>query len=113
MKIEWLENTGRREHLDVYIVAEKKGENTTGTRIVFCNGAQHKVTKAEQLLVGFAGDRLYFDEATPRSGYKLRGYGTNSGSRYVRIRKAIPDFYGEHRLIFDADQKLWYVNKRG
>lgn len=106
-EITWLDNSNGRasKETEVRVYVEK---NEKYTRCTFYGTAAAKVTRKDHMKIGISGDRIYFDEAQER-GYKLSKSGKNM---YVRMPGKKTDWAGDYKLVYDAEMKLWYIERR-
>ena len=87
-------------------VSTKEYSGRKYTNIGFYHGSQLKITDGWMLKVGMTAERMYFCP-TKAKGFKLGRGSTNMV--YIRIPGWKEDFVGEHDLIFDPEEKLWFI----
>lgn len=110
-QIKWIEHgrervgDGTEVAVKIYI-PPKKGASPY-TNIVFYNGASNKITKNDYVKVGVTRNRIYFDESI--SGFKFAKNGKTA--RRLRLPSLLEEFEGQYRLQFDAERKMWFVQK--
>ncbi len=106
-EIIWLESKSNRvpDGTEVRIRVEKSQKHT---RITFYGTSIAKITRKEHVKVGISLERVYFDEANER-GNKVCKTGKNV---YIRLPGIKPDWEGDYKLNYDAELKLWYIERR-
>lgn len=106
-EITWLEGNASRagKDVEVRVYVEK---NEKYTRCTFYGTSVVKVTRKDHMKIGLSGNRIYFDEAYDK-GYKISRSGKNM---YVRMPGVKPDWAGDYKLNYDAELKLWYIERR-
>lgn len=103
--IVWEQNTPRKRCYSDVRVTTKDGH----TAFTFYNGAHHKVTKRCWMKVGFTDRRAYFADG---DSFKVRSQ-KNPMTVKVVTRGERTKFCGDHKLEYDAEQKLWYIQAAG
>lgn len=105
MQIEWVNGNGRaRVHeKEVTVAVEKKGDRNY-TAIRFFNNSARKITDGNSIAVGLAVGRIYF-----KKGGNLRLSKYSSNALVVKIPGAKEQYVGEYNLVFDAEQKMWFI----
>ena len=106
-EIAWIDGGNNRiaDGTEVRIHVEKGGKYT---RCTFYGTSIAKVTRKDYVRIGLSKDRIYFDEARER-GYKVSKGGKNV---YVRMPGQKDGWDGDYKLNYDAEMKLWYVERR-
>lgn len=107
MEIQWLEGTRpRRTRTDkeVKVYTEHKGGHDY-TSIVFYSNAVRKITDGNSVSVGLAGSRIYFKSG---GASRLCKYPAKN-SVIVRLPGERSQYNGKYSLMFDAEEKKWFI----
>lgn len=128
MKIDWIARTRKpsTEECDIYITINKPGKNNKSerVRIRFSEGIHSICFDSEKrLLVGIAGDRLYFKPTNATDGYQIsmianRSNGLRNRAVWV-VNQKLADFIHKNptitqaKLLYDEKQKLYYIEAKG
>lgn len=101
-------STNKSTNADMMISAHK-GKNCMIYRFGFYNFS-YKRLRGQYIMLAKYKNRIYFKATDENTGFKLSDYNKNHSNCCFKARvKEMNDFIGEHELLFDDSEKLWYV----
>ncbi len=128
MKIDWITRTKAMnrffdDEADIFISISKpsKGGNCERVRIRFSEGIHSICFNGEtRLLVGVAGNRLYFKPTDTKDGYTISTPASAKNIRSICLTsQKLLDYIhsnptaAQSKLLYDEKQKLYYIEAKG
>lgn len=86
-----------------------KGHEGMATHITFRNNIFLRISKTDHFVFAVDGNRIYFNEASKREGYKAYNK-KNLNNRYVKVSTNLPEFIGDYKLEWDSKEGLNYID---
>ena len=110
-KLKWVTKNGVQKKAQGYDVSISITEH--GAYITFRNDCSKRITKGEHFIFAVDGNRIYFDGAECKEGYKLTKKQSKT-TTYTNIQKEcgrFKRFVGDYDLKYDNEEKLSYIER--